>query len=180
MALPKKNSGTAHSQGHYAGWAECMKNLNVKLILALILHFIRNHKNQISKNNRMDAEVINMHEYAAHTETEENIHQNGSYLDQYSSVEISNKTIQFSYHFKLWKITSTSMCILVKEGSQILSQLKEGDTFNMKYYTSDPLCPVEYRDTAIQNITKDDHGRFKGHYLVYLKIQDNYEAKRAH
>ena len=148
--------------------------------MALILQFVKNHKNQISKYYQMDAEVNNMHEHAAHAETAENIPQGGSGLDQYSSVEISNKTVKFSYHFKLWKIASTSMCILVKEGSQILSQLKEGDTFNMKYYASDPLCPVEYRDTAIQNITKDDHGRFKGHYLVYLKIQDNYEAKRAH
>ena len=128
----------------------------------------------------MDAEVKNMHEYAVPIKAEEKILQDGNHLDQYSSVEISNKTIQFSYHFKLWKITSTSMCILVKEGSQILSQLKEGDTFNMKYYTSDPLCPVEYRDTAIQNITRDDHGKFKGHYLVYLKIQDNHETIRPH
>ena len=121
-----------------------------------------------------------MHEYAVPIKAEEKILQNGNHLDQYSSVEISNKTIKFSYHFKLWKIASTSMCILVKEDSQILSKLKEGDTFNMKYYASDPLCPVEYRDTAIQNITKDDNGKFKGHYLVYLKIQDNHETIRPH
>ncbi len=103
-----------------------------------------------------------------------------NYIDQYSSVEISNKSISFSYHFKLWNITSSSICILIKEGSQILSQLNEGDTFSMKYYASDSLYPAEYRETAIRDIIKDDNGRFKGHYLVYLEILDRQEPEQTH
>jgi len=95
-----------------------------------------------------------MHECAVPGRMAEEITHPSSYNDQYSSVEISNGTIDFSYHFKLWNIASTSMCILVKENSQIVSQLKEGDTFDMKYYTGDPLCPAEFRKTAIQNINK--------------------------
>ena len=103
-----------------------------------------------------------------------------NFFDQYSSVEISNGNIDLSYHFKLWNIASESMCILVKEDSKILSGLKEGATFNMKYYADDPLYPAEYRETAIQNIDKDDHGKFKGHYLVHLEILDNHNSETAH
>ena len=121
-----------------------------------------------------------MPECAAINRIPEEIPQPGNYIDHYSSVEISNGSIDLSYHFKLWNIASASMCILVKEDSKILPQLKEGNTFNMKYYADDPLCPAEYRETAIQNIYKDDHGRFKGHYLVYLKILDNHNSEIAH
>lgn len=121
-----------------------------------------------------------MPESAATSRIAEEIPQPGNYIDHYSSVEISNGNIDLSYHFKLWNIASASMCILVKEDSKILPQLKEGETFNMKYYANDPLCPVEYRETAIQNIDKDDHGRFKGHYLVHLEILDNHNSETAH
>ena len=118
-----------------------------------------------------------MHECAVPGRIAEEIPHTSSYCDQYSSVEISNGTIDFSYHFKLWTIASISMCILVKENSKIVSQLKEGDTFNMKYYTSDPLFPAEYRRTTIQNINKDSNGRFKGHFLVHLEILDTHESE---
>ncbi len=120
-----------------------------------------------------------MHECAVPGSIAEGIPNPSNYGDQYSSVEISNGTIDFSYHFKLWNIASAPMCILVKENSQIIPQLKEGDTFDMKYYTGDPLCPAEYRKTAIQNIDKDSNGRFKGHYLVHLEIQDTHESESA-
>ena len=121
-----------------------------------------------------------MPECAATSRIAEEIPQPGDYIDHYSSVEISNGNIDLSYHFKLWNLASTSMCILVKEDSKILPQLKEGETFSMKYYADDPLYPAEYRETAIQNIDKDDHGRFKGHYLVHLEILDNHSAETAH
>ncbi len=118
-----------------------------------------------------------MHECAVPGKLTEELPQPTNDLDQYSSVEISNNNISFSYHFKLWNVASKSMCILVKENSQILSQLREGDTINMKYYACDSLCPVEYRKTAIRHINKDDNGRFKGHYLVYLEILDSQESE---
>ena len=116
----------------------------------------------------------------ATSKIEEEVSNSENCVEQYSSVEITNGSIDLSYHFKLWNIASESMCILVKEDSKILSRLKEGDRFNMKYYAADPLYPAEYRETAIQNIDKDDHGRFKGHYLVHLEILDNHSSEAAH
>ena len=121
-----------------------------------------------------------MHECAVTSKQTGKITQSGSDLDQYASVEISNNSIELSYHFKLWNVASAPMCILIKEDSQILSKLKEGDTFNMKYYTCDALSPAEYKETAIRHITKDNKGRFKGHYVVQLEILENQEAKRSH
>ena len=91
-------------------------------------------------------------------------------FEQYSSVEISNACTRFCYHFKLWRLEKNAMCILVKEDSQFISKLKEGDRMNMKYYDSQGLSDSEFRETAIQWIRKADSGRFKGHFLVYLDI----------
>ncbi|MBU4318240.1 MAG: hypothetical protein KKF30_13335 [Proteobacteria bacterium] len=94
----------------------------------------------------------------------------GNCIEHYSSVEIFNACTTFCYHFKLWWLDKNAMCILVKEDSQIISKLKEGDRMNMKYYGSQGLSDSEFRETAIQWIRKADNGRFKGHYLVYLDI----------
>jgi hypothetical protein len=91
-------------------------------------------------------------------------------FDQYASVEIPNVHSQFCYHFKIWRLEKNNMCILVKEGSEILPELKEGDRWNMKYYGKKAICDSEFRETAIHMIKKADQGRFKGHFLVYLDI----------
>jgi hypothetical protein len=91
-------------------------------------------------------------------------------LDQFYSVEFCLDGLGMAYQFKIWNVASRSMCVLVKEDSEILSRLKVGEVFNMKYYTHDRVCPTTYLETAIRHITRDDHGRFKGHYLVGLEI----------
>jgi hypothetical protein len=91
-------------------------------------------------------------------------------FDHYASVEISNACTKFCYHFKLWRLDQNSICILVKENSAIISNLKEGDRMNMKFYGREALSDSEFRETTIQMIRKADSGRFKGHYLVYLDI----------
>lgn len=61
------------------------------------------------------------------------------------------------------------MFIIVKESSDILKNLKEGESFNMKYYSSISEYPSELK-TKLDYITKEKGGRFKNHYLVGLKI----------
>jgi hypothetical protein len=68
------------------------------------------------------------------------------------------------------------MCVLIKEDSVVLQHLKEGDIVDMKYYSSDSLSPTEHLQTEIRHITKDDEGRFKGHFLVGLCILGNKES----
>jgi len=90
--------------------------------------------------------------------------------DSYHSVELSIDGMEFSYQFKLYNIASKSMCVVVKEGSEILPRLRVGDTLNMTYYSKDSPYPARSIATAIRHITKSESGRLKGHYLVGLEI----------
>jgi len=89
---------------------------------------------------------------------------------QYYSVEFSINAHCVPYQFRIWNIASMPMCVLVKEDSHILPLLKAGDTLNLKYYSPGSPHSTEYLKTAIRDITKDNHGRFKNHYLVGLEI----------
>ena len=89
-------------------------------------------------------------------------------VDQYSSVELSISNLNYLYQFKIRETSQTGMGILVREDSVILKHLKVGDILNMKYYPLELSEQPEYLKTEIKHITKDDQGRFKGHYLVGL------------
>jgi hypothetical protein len=99
--------------------------------------------------------------------------ESGAVSSQYYSVEVSFQGLDCPYQFKIWNVAAESMCVLVKEGSEILSRLKVGEILRMKYYSADVISPSESLETAIRHITKDEQGRFKGHYLVGLEILGN-------
>ena len=89
---------------------------------------------------------------------------------QYYSVEFSINGLTMSYQFKIWNMASQSMCVLVREDSEVLPRIKVGDILDMRYYTGSATSPCEDLKTEIRHITKDENGRFKGHYLVGLSI----------
>jgi len=90
--------------------------------------------------------------------------------EQYYAVEFSIEGLELPYQFRIWNMASKSMCVIVKEGSDILPRLKVGDKLNIKYYGGGSVGKAESRPTAIRHITKSDDGRFKGHYLIGLEI----------
>ena len=92
--------------------------------------------------------------------------------DKYYSIEFKVEDPGLSYRFKLRDISSTGMCILVKETSELLNYIKTGDILNVKYYFEEPLEKKELITTRIKHITKNNHGRYKGHYLVGLEISE--------
>ena len=95
-----------------------------------------------------------------------------SIVDKYHSVEISTSNTAYIYQFKIWDISKKGVCILVKEDSDLLNHLQVGDILDLKYYPTDSSHPIEHLKTQIKHITKDDQGRFKGHYLVGLLVVD--------
>ena len=97
-------------------------------------------------------------------------------VDQYESVEFSVEGLDFAYQFKIWNIASSSLCLLIKETSDILSRLNVGDTLNMTYYSNDSSHPHGDLATKIRHITKNDEGRLRGHYLVGLEILEETET----
>lgn len=89
---------------------------------------------------------------------------------QYHSVEVELAGMIYPYQFKIRSNPSTSMCFLIKENSDILPRLKVGDILELKYYSTGSTHVSEPRKTVIREITRDDQGPFKGHYLVGLEI----------
>jgi hypothetical protein len=98
----------------------------------------------------------------------------------YYSVEVAIEGLRFAYQFKIWKMERTSMFVLVKENSAILPRLRVGDTYDMKYYLPNCASTPEQKGTAIRHITKDEVGRFRGHFLVGLEIVDGYRRRTIH
>lgn len=90
--------------------------------------------------------------------------------EQYYSVEFSIRDLKLLYQFKIWNSSAESMFIIVKEGSGMLPRLKTGCTYKTKYYTTDTGCPTIDAETRIREITRDEGGRFKGHYLIGLDL----------
>jgi hypothetical protein len=95
------------------------------------------------------------------------VNQNSS---QYHSVEFSIKGLELPYQVRIWDNAAESMSILVREDSNVLQHLKVGDTLDSKYYSSGSVYPSENMRTLIRDITKNNKGRLKGHYLIGLKI----------
>ncbi len=89
----------------------------------------------------------------------------------FHSAELSVDGLDLAYQFKLW-ILASKPHLLVKQDSDILPWLNEGDVRAIKYYSTDSSSPPTCLETQISEITKDEQGRFKGHYLVGLEILD--------
>ena len=112
-----------------------------------------------------------MHGYAANYQIESEKNRLESPLNHYYSVEFTIMENELLYQFKLWNSASQSLFIIVREDSGILQQIKEGRVFKTKYYSTDSLCPTVDSETQIKEITRDNNGCFKGHFLVKLGIR---------
>ena len=93
-----------------------------------------------------------------------------SITDQYCSVEFSISEEVSNYLFEIKNMSSFGLCIIVKEGSAILNHLRVGDIMDIKYYQQEKPERPELIKTEIKHITKDDFGRYKGHYFVGLSV----------
>jgi len=94
-----------------------------------------------------------------------------SVAERYYSVQFTTKGLASYYQFKLWNISPKGMCILVKEDSNVLNHLKVDDTLDMTYYLNDTQGGgQEDLKTQIKHITKDENGRYQGHYMIGLSI----------
>jgi len=94
-------------------------------------------------------------------------------LEKYHSVEFKVQEQGNLYQFKIWNMSAKGMCLLVRDDSEILSDLDVGRVLDMKYYTTDFSQPAEALKTEIKHITREDEGRFKGHVLVGLFVLDD-------
>ncbi len=91
-------------------------------------------------------------------------------IQPYYSVEFSLQGVNYLHQLKIWNLAKSSMSVLVRKDSEIIGFLKVGDIIKMKDYRTDMFLPAELLDTEIRNITKEDEGRYKGHYIINLAI----------
>jgi len=96
--------------------------------------------------------------------------QSESYQPSYYSVEFPLRATQPVYQFKLRPSEQNSFFLLVKNGSDLVSQLKVGHILPMKYYCADGTRTVEVRNTQIMDIVNETRGRYRGHYRIELDI----------
>ncbi len=92
---------------------------------------------------------------------------------KYYSVEFTVDDSAFAHQFKLWNMAVQGTCLVVKENSILLKHLKAGDVLDMKYYPADSASHTEFIKTKIRYISKDNNGRFKGHYLIGISFFEN-------
>ena len=102
---------------------------------------------------------------------EPNVDVAGAYLDKSKRVEVYISGLDQIYQFRVWGDTLTSMFVLVKEDSALVSQFGVGNAYEMTFYGIDPSQPRKNVTTRIKYFDKIDQGRFKGHYLTGLSIE---------
>ena len=91
-------------------------------------------------------------------------------ISYYTSVEIPVKGLGMVYQYRLLKLDPMVMTIMIREDSAALAYFQISDRMQMKYYTTDSICPFVNLLTEIRAITFHGKGRFRGHYLVDLDI----------
>jgi len=111
-----------------------------------------------------------MKKFAQKTRLEDRNPPSEKHARDFHSVELSLTTLPIAYQFKILRMDSDPMCFLVKDNSDILNQLKVGDTLDMKYHSSNSAIPSKSFQTQISDITRKERGRFKGHCLVGIEI----------
>lgn len=74
------------------------------------------------------------------------------------------------YQFKLKDISENGASILVKEDSFMLNYLEVGQTLRIDFSSDLESDHNGDFESEIMHITKVDEGRYKGHYLVGVRI----------
>ena len=90
--------------------------------------------------------------------------------DSHLRAEIKISSDDLGYHFKLRQIDDRRGCFFVNKNSSVLKLLDIGSVMDMKYWTPDKTMRIKYVRAEINNISKQNHEPFKGHYKVSLTI----------
>lgn len=90
--------------------------------------------------------------------------------DSHLRAEIKISSDDLGYQFKLRQIDDKQGCFFINKNSSVLKLLEIGSVMDMKYWTADKIRRIKYVRAEINNITKQNHEPFKGHYKVSLSI----------
>jgi len=100
-------------------------------------------------------------------------------VDQYYNVEFLVDGFHVAHQVKIWNRATKSMSFVIKEDSDILPQLKVGETLKMIYCPIHSVYPCVYVEAVVRHITKEDQGQLKDHYFVGLEILKSQAHKKV-
>ena len=92
------------------------------------------------------------------------------FAEKYDSVQFAIRGYAGIYQFKIRSLPEKGACILVREDSNVLENLREGAVLDMAYCQAGTAITADELKTRIDFIGFDDQGRFQGHRLVGLSI----------
>ena len=114
----------------------------------------------------MNNDVVTLERFAEQRNEKRNL------ADRYYSVQFSIKQRVPIYQFKLKDISSTGLCIIVKDSSKLLQMINIGDIIEMTFCAADAPEDTLRRKTKLAHITPDNSGKYKDHYLVGFSMID--------
>ena len=97
--------------------------------------------------------------------------------DSHLRAEIKISSDDLGYQFKLRQIDDYQGCFFANKNSSILRRLEVGSVLDMKYWTADKIRWVKSVRAEINNIAKQNHKPFKGHYKVSFSILNTKSLK---
>ncbi|HHP7234188.1 MAG TPA: PilZ domain-containing protein [Desulfobacterales bacterium] len=74
------------------------------------------------------------------------------------------------YQFKLKDLSGNGTCFLVKEESSIMRHLQVGQEIEIQFHGIDGIQSAAVHRSQIMHITRSNHGRYKGHCMVGVRI----------
>jgi hypothetical protein len=95
---------------------------------------------------------------------------NTTMVADYYSAEFKLRDPRLFYKFKIRNSVLEPLFAVIKEGSHVLKNIKQGDVINMRYYPSDNSIPAQTKETKIKYITMDSPMAFKNHYVIGLDV----------
>ena len=105
--------------------------------------------------------------------------ENGRNLEQFYCVEIPVR-VGIIYQFKIWQTEAMFLTILVKDNSKFLTLMDKNAKYNMKFYSEDFFYPYQELVTEIRDVSFQENGRLRGHYLISLEIIEEAEDQKIH
>lgn len=91
-------------------------------------------------------------------------------LHKFYSIEFSLKDLLYSYRFRIRAISRDCIEVLIREDSELMEYIHEGDIVDIKFYSQRISYEPTIMKCELKRIIKESSGRFKGHCRLYICI----------
>jgi len=89
-------------------------------------------------------------------------------IDRFYSLEFSLEDLLYSYRFKIQDISGDCIGIIIRPDSELINYISEGDQVDVNFFPQRISFHPQLMRCKVKKIVKEQTGRFKGHFRVYL------------